>query len=251
MKKYLSAVLIAAAFAAASPLSAQTVLLDEDFESYANTAAVVSVAPPDPPTTPWTTVGALELSTAQSVSGTQSMLQPASSTGTMNGGFTGVANDLLNDVENLVVTFHLFETDSATTPCREGLSFGSYGGGTWGVGTLNNFFSVGTYTSSSVANYGIRVVNGGSNWQATTFARKNGWTEITLTIDGSTVMPSFDGVDGLATADTYSLNAPTDEWNSVRFGSFVGVATGAQDMYYDDLSVVFNGGSNVNDWHMY
>lgn len=233
MKKVLFALLGAGVLTGAA--SAQTTIFEDDFESYADTSAFDTSAE-------WT-AGTTTISTAEALSGTQSLEDSGGTAAT--GGHAAVATGDVSSTNPLVVSFALFD-DAVANPQRKGLSYGGYDGGAFGSGGLENFVALGVYTSTSATNYCHRVVFGGSGWLEGSVARSAGWREMVVTFDGTNVTFDVDSVE--AGTDTY--NAPPSGYNSYRLGSFVGAADG--QLYYDDFSVVSGSGSaDVQNWNLY
>lgn len=224
-----------------SPVSAQTVIFEDDFESYSNNADVLATAE-------WAAFnGNAALSSAESNSGDNSIFSPAATSGSLVGGHTPVPGGDVDDDTPLIVTFYYFDADeTAGGPLRTGLSYGHWSGGTWGAGAFDNFFAIGVHSPDSTTAYGGRVVNGGSGWSVLTVDREDGWREMQIVIRETEVDFYVDGT--LGATDDYD---PVAEWNSMRLGLFAG-ADNTVDVYFDDFSVVLGApATNVDQWHLH
>lgn len=132
--------LAAAALAMVSVAGAQTILLEDDFESYSAAAELGTSGPWNTPAGTWA------LSTDQAVSGTQSLYEAAGdSTTQVTAGITAVEQATLSPTNALIATYHVFPTSGGTIH-RSGLNVASYQTGGWGGGDLEELLAWGFFS---------------------------------------------------------------------------------------------------------
>ncbi len=252
MKSKFAALVAAGALAAAGTAGAQTVIFEDDFEAYNESADVIATAE-------WTefTLDAELVTDEEAFSGTNAIKEPQTA-GSLIGGHAPVDAADVTVEAPLVVTVMYFDADAETGGAgiglRSGLTYGSYEEGTFAGGDLNNFFAIGVnHHDVGDEIYGGRVVFGGDGWTAfdgendtTEILRETGWRELQLRIYPDLVEFYVDGV--LGASDTYSA---VPAWDSMRVGAFAGTAQ-SLDIYFDDISVVLEDDEvGVEDWHMF
>lgn len=163
--------------------------------------------------------------------GAKSMMFNTNDAGFACGGFTGTVAD---NTQSVVCTWWL--RDFGTGVGRELTQIGSYSGGYFGSGTLNNLMFVGPYSTSGQATYWSRVVYApsGAGYVNTNVARINGWVEVKMELghpaDATRVRHLVNG-----TAITRTFTAPAGGWNSVKIGPVAGTAL--RVMYIDDVNI--------------
>src|SRR5690606_3018636 len=116
---------------------------------------------------------------------------------------------------------------------REGLTFSSYSGGTFGSGTHNQTTYLGPYSSSGQAQYYSRIAFGTGSGYVLNGARKSGWVELKTEIGthyDETVVRFF--VDN---ANPVTRSAAVVTWNSLQLGPVAGTAL--RTVYFDDITV--------------
>lgn len=221
MKKFVFTMIALALMVSAQ--AQYTTIFSEDFESYANNAALTAA---------WGTNTITGLSTDQAVSGTQSA---ADLTCTVLGALTKTSGITPVDtaVTPVTVTFWMYDssgaglgcTGSATLNGRSSLSFGRAAG---------DYISIGSYHANSTTHYVSRVVSGTpGGYIVTTAPRTVGWQKFKMVLDNGTVnIYHNDGPTPILT--TQYTNK--DNWGAfVRFGSLAGGPY--VNAYYDDLLI--------------
>ncbi|MCC5875889.1 MAG: hypothetical protein JJU11_06690 [Candidatus Sumerlaeia bacterium] len=237
--------LAAAALAMVSVAGAQTVILEDDFESYSDNTAVLAAAH-------WDGMTNAELSTEEAASGTNSIKIPLNPAGSLLGGHTPVLPSEISETDPLVVSYAYFDADAtAGGPLRTGLSYGHFTGGTWGAGTFDNFFALGIHSPDSTTHYTGRVVDGGAGWSVfnevgSEIPRATGWREMSMVIRPDNIEFYVDGQ--LGATDNYDA---VTEFNSMRLGQFAGTSN-TIDVYMDDLKIQIglDPVASVTDWHL-
>lgn len=233
MSRYFTfAVLVGLAMMVA-PLANADVTFQDDFESYADNAALTAAYDAN-------TITGL-VSSATYSRDLQSVANPHAdvSGAVLNGHFPAI-----NSNRNIItISYWMYDsagqgpgaTGSASLNGRAGLRFGSYANGVWGSGTLGNYVFMGAYhgVAGGPLYYATRVVTGGSGWQATTAPRSVGWQKFTIVLHKG--VAKFYHNDGTTPVFTDTYAEPAAGWNCFSFGSPAG--TTYVNAWYDDLKI--------------
>lgn len=248
----------ALALGLASAASAQqTVLFEDDFESYSDLAGVLAAAK-------WTSSeGTPGIATDQNVtpSGSKSLSEPNSGnpvTGPRHrlfGEFAPVEHSTLSASNPLKVTVYL-RTNLVGASYRSGLSLTGTSvpatafGGT--DGTLDQLLALAPYHSTSTTHFSRRVAFGADNWQPTQISLTGAadtWHKLTIEITDASI--TFNVNDSATPSVVNAFTAP-GKWQFIRLGEMAGGSGNTADIWYDDIKVTLGPDpvSNVDDWHL-
>jgi hypothetical protein len=228
-----SAVLcIATVFLAAGRLTAATIFID-NFESYADTAALDAVWPVGAGNN---TMTFLDTGPAGSTN-TSKVVHSTNRLGRRDRSFTPTVPTATMP---LVVTYDLYDTTAAADAANEYNQVLAFNGA-----TLTQLISMGKSTlatsngANNPAKYQARVAfpavaGGGVNWINLNANRLIGWHTFTAEIFDTTVNFYVDGV--LDTANVPRSGGVGDPFNVARIGS--GLSIRAEEGFYDNFSVV-------------
>ncbi len=217
--------------------SASAQIWSDDFESYANTAALSPTYTQDYPTYPALLDTTKGYNSAQSIHfGATSANSQAKMHFNLPGGPVGGSDAVPLKIEFMI------DTDVNVWNTRQYIELRSYSGGAYNTGTLNQLFALG-FTSSSVDTTLInrRIVNGpNAGWgnltstygtRATVADPLNDWTKLSMVIKSSTIEFYVD--DNL---DTTLSITPGLLYDSIVIGS--GLSSAGADVWIDNLVVM-------------
>ncbi|HMO26116.1 MAG TPA: PEP-CTERM sorting domain-containing protein [Tepidisphaeraceae bacterium] len=223
--KTIHALVAGAALSTAASMSSAAVIFADNFDSYANNAAMQAV---------WGAAGAGALSNNQSFSPTQSMFHPG---GTVNSIAIAPSGPTVTD--NLFLSVKIYD-DGLNANKRLTLGLRT------GAGTI---FEVGFYNQANAAAYaaryllpGVSPTPAGSSAYETigpsaALAAVAGWHTFTALFSLNSVTVTLDiGSDGSGiVSDTFSLNGTPYTFNDLRIGGPSGVSSGGGGGYFDDV----------------
>ena len=232
MNRLLSLIVLGLVFTVCVSVTvASEVVFQDDFESYADNAALTAAYDTN-------TITGLISSVTYSRD-VQSVSNPHSDiTGSvLTNHFTGVKTGQYT----LTVSYWAYDsagqgpgaTGSSVYNGRAGLSLGGYSGGAWGTGSLENYVFFGMYHGVSTEYYGARIVSGGGGWQTTTAPRSVGWHKFTMVLNKGIIRCYID--DGATPVLTDTFTEPASGWNCFRLGSPAGQTY--VDTAYDDVDI--------------
>ena len=234
MNKFLSLLVLGLIFTlCASVTFASEVVFQDDFESYADNAALTAAYDEN-------TITGLISSVTYSRDAQSASNPHVDPTGArLTNHFTGVNTDLYT----LTVSYWAYDSAGQGLGAtgldwangRAGMSFAGYSGGAWNTGALQNYVFFGMYHGSPNGNlyYGARVVNGGSGWGTSTAARSVGWHKFTMVLNKGVMRCYIDGGTTPVYTDTYA--EPAAGWNCFRLGSPAGQTY--VNTAYDDIDI--------------
>lgn len=233
--RILAAVAVAFVVSASSALAQNT--WSDDFESYADTAALSPTYTQLYPTYPMLLDTAKGDDSSQSVHfGITTANSQARAYFNMPGGPVAAT-----DAKPITISF-MADIDTAIWSTREYIELRSYSGGSYGSGTLNQLIALG-FTSSGVDTTRInqRVLYGftGTSWgnltanNATraTMAAAADWTKLSMVVKSTTV--DFYVNDIFDTTQTRT--ASSYMFDSIVIGS--GLSSGGADVWFDNLTI--------------
>lgn len=227
-----AAVMVALMVWTASALAAPIVVFQDNFDSYADNAALTAAYDANT-----LNPGLYDGPTTEPIRGVKSVADHHSAANVLNNHFPAVNTK----EDTLWVTYWFYDpagsgpgaTGSASLNGRAGLCLGAYPGGVWGSGGLENYVFIGAYHATSTTHYATRVVNGGTAWAATTAPRSVGWQKFTMELRNGKV--NFYHNDVLVGTSPYT--EPASGWNCFRLGSPAGATY--LNAHYDDIEVKY------------
>lgn len=232
--RLIKAAVLTVAFMAwtASMATAQTIVFQDNFDSYASNAALTAAYDANT-----LNPGLYDGPTTEPIRGVKSVADHHNTANVLNNHFPAV--NTKNDT--LWVTYWFYDpagsgpgaTGSASLNGRAGLSLGAYAGGVWGSGALENYVFIGAYHGTSTSHYATRVVSGGTAWAATTAPRSVGWQKFTMELRNGKI--NFYHNDVLVGTSPYT--EPASGWNCFRLGSPAGATY--LNAHYDDIEVKY------------
>ncbi len=237
MKTQILAAVVSMLVVSASSTLAQTIWSD-NFQSYANTAALSPTYTQLYPTYP------MLLDTAKGYNSSQSIHFGATAANNQARAYFNLPGGpaAASDANPIKVEF-MMDTDVNIWSTRQYIELRSYSGGAYNSGTLNQLFALG-FNSSSVdttrINKRVLYAPSGAGWgnltdvyatRATVADPSNNWTKVSMLIKSSTI--EFYVNDNLDTTQPINTGLLYD---SIVIGS--GVSSAGADVWFDNLSVI-------------
>ncbi len=234
--KILSAIAAACVVSASSAL-AQVITWADDFQSYADTAALSPTYTQIYPTAP------MSLDTTKGYNSSQSIHFGITTVNSQARAYFNLPSGPLaaTDANPITVSF-MTDLDTAIWSTRQYIELRSYAGGAYNVGTLNQLFALG-FSSSSVdttlINKRVLYAPSGAGWgnltanyatRASMADATNNWTKLAMVVKANTIEWYVN--DNLDT--TQSIN-PGLLYDSIVIGS--GLSSAGADVWIDNLVV--------------
>ncbi len=255
MKRAFSITAAAAALAfGVSSVSAQTVLMEENFDDVADIAALL-----DKPMWNFEQDPGMSISTEQSRSGAQALRHDAVATGQVRGdlGAGYVADDEgVGDGAILYAGWQYLDNDGQQS-ADSTLVITAWENDAWGEGELDDLIAHGVYGlgPAVTSHYATRALRGGGwvgipdNAEA---AERIGeeWVHLGIFIQSDSVEFYVNG-EVIRTADIETDAA----WDAFRIGSNTNSAPSATVVFWDDVELIVDASApvevSVPEWHLY
>lgn len=230
-------ILMALTFITTTAMAQVTVLFQDDFESYANNAALTAAYQENT-----MTLGGSGLYTGpnQFTRGNQSVFIHSTETGRLSNYWAPAVSTATN---KLTFSYWVYDVSGGGVGDlfgRSGITLASYTGGMWNTGTLDNLIAycpMHTPVGGAGLVFNTRTLYGSQGadpYKKTLAARGVGWHKLTMVLFQGVVKFYYgDNLQDPVGQDTYT--EPATGWNSFRLGSIAGAAY--TDFYYDDILV--------------